>query len=134
MTAYNNSLSLWIVVFVAMMEAVHGNAASDTSSGQTLRIPTPDDYLVRGLEEIEPAFANYDGLMYAGLVPTTTLYPRTPHEPPLWQEKNDHPNVDGQGADDDAALMFWLYAPTNPVHTDTLLIWLNGGPGCSSCT
>jgi hypothetical protein len=31
-----------------------------------------NDFLVKGLEEIEPAFASFDGSMFAGLLPTTS--------------------------------------------------------------
>jgi len=72
--------------------------------------PTAQDYRVHGLEEIEPAFASFEGRMYAGLVSTA--------------EPDDET--------DDGTFMFWLFEPKAPLYNDTLTAWSNGGPGCSS--
>lgn len=58
-----------------------------------------EDFLVKGLEKIEPAFADFDGRMYAGLLPTS----------------------------EEAKLMFWFFEPRKSEASDTLTVWLNGG-------
>ncbi|PQE04801.1 carboxypeptidase cpdS protein [Rutstroemia sp. NJR-2017a BBW] len=52
---------------------------------------------------------NFDvGESYAGLMPIT------------------------KAANESSQLYFWFYPSTNPLADDEILIWLNGGPGCSS--
>jgi hypothetical protein len=76
-----------------------------TSKKRSYRsLPDASDLRVQGLEEIEPAFGLFEGEMYAGLLPMD--------------------NGDRTGN-----LMFWLFAPEEPSITDSLVIWLNGGPG-----
>jgi carboxypeptidase C (cathepsin A) len=67
-------------------------------------LPDPSDLRVKGLEEVEPAFGLFEGEMYAGLLPMD--------------------NGDRTGN-----LMFWLFIPEEPSVSDSLVIWLNGGPG-----
>lgn len=62
------------------------------------------------LGEVVEAFNDFDGEMYAGLMPTNT-------EMSKWG---------------DSKLMFWLFQPKNSVSAETLTLWFNGGPGCSS--
>lgn len=97
---------MMVIIFVVSMFVV-----VVVESAVTL---TRDEYLVRGLDKLEPAFKLFDGSMYAGLIPTTSL--------------SELENVD----DSPGKLMFWLFDPIKPSHDDTIVIWMNGGPGLSN--
>jgi len=114
-TVFSSSL-FWMLLLLFPSSAT----AAGTHRQRPEQVPRPEDYLVQGLADIEPAFAPFQGKMYAGLVPTT-LY---------GQESSS--SSSSSGSDEPGNLMFWLFAPDQPVYDDSLVIWNNGGPGCSS--
>jgi carboxypeptidase C (cathepsin A) len=76
-----------------------------------------DDFLVKGLEDVEPAFDSFQGTMYAGVLPIDD------------GSGNSH-NTEEE--EEEGHLMFWYFDAEKPTVDDTFVIWFNGGPGCSS--
>lgn len=56
------------------------------------------------LEAVQPAYADFNGTMYAGTIPS------------------NHDDRRGE-------MMFWLFEPETQAIPDTIVLWLNGGPG-----
>ena len=69
---------------------------------------TKGDFVVHNLDRVEPAYAAFDGTMYAGRLPAN--------------------NIDAVGGMERTGdTMFWMFEPTEQSVPDTLVIWLNGG-------
>lgn len=78
-----------------LVAASLGQHAAHADHAQRRHV-TPQDYLVEGLENVEPAYAQFKGKMYAGLVPVE--------------------NGSRKGN-----TMFWLFEPNRPIVPDTLV-------------
>jgi len=69
---------------------------------------TRKDFVVHNLDKVEPAYATFNGTMYAGRLPAN--------------------NIDAVGGVERTGdTMFWMFEPTEQSVPDTLVIWLNGG-------
>ena len=77
-----------------------------------------DDFLVNGLEEVEPAYASFEGKMYAGRLPVNVRQAEAARDPEARKTKEEQSNS--------AEFMFWLFVPDTQSVPETITIFLNG--------
>jgi carboxypeptidase C (cathepsin A) len=104
MSRLHNVTTALLLLLLLAGEATSKKLRGDDTDGGFSGAPTSDDYLVQGLEEIEPAYATFEGVMHAGLI-----------------------SVNEDITDETGKLMFWMFDKDEKDVEDTLLIWFNGG-------
>ncbi|KAF2764861.1 alpha/beta-hydrolase [Teratosphaeria nubilosa] len=88
--------------------------------------------------------SNYTGTCYGGPCSNRTIIPQNENTTKFAVDGTKIPDVDFDIGESYAGLLpisskpnsselyFWFYPSSNPLAEEEILIWLNGGPGCSS--
>ena len=96
---------------------------------------TKDDFLVQGLEEIVPSYSMFNGTMYAGRIPINHTLMVDEDVEDDEKDNEQQRNQQQQQRSQQRRIgktMFWLFEPHTQLIPNTIVLWLNGGPGCSS--
>lgn len=98
------SLLFWVAITVPVFwsSSSSSSVAAATAANPTVELPSRDSFLVQGLSEEVPAFAEFNGRMYAGRLPCDN------------GKRSGH-------------LMFWLFAPEQPAARNTITVWVCHG-------
>jgi len=102
-------------------------ASKDSKFGHVLPVdlPSMEDLRVKNLESIVPAFATFEGQMFAGSLPIDHTTANKGDKSSSSSSSNNNNKRTGN-------LQFWLFVPDHPTVPGTITSWFNGGPGCSS--
>ncbi|KAH9819383.1 putative peptidase S10 family protein [Teratosphaeria destructans] len=105
---------------------------------------TVNDHTIHRRSPSQNKASHHPGPCYGGPCSSTTVIPQNENTTKFLVDGTKIPDVDFDVGESYAGLFptsskpnsselyFWFYPSSNPLAGDEILIWLNGGPGCSS--